>query len=105
MAGLDKWRHPASVGRDGKELFYIAPDAKLMAAPIQATGQTVEAGTPVALFQTRIVGGGVASTLRFQEYAVAPDGLRFLINVTADEAPISPITIVLNWTAGLKEIR
>jgi Tol biopolymer transport system component len=90
-----RWR------RDGKELFYIAPDGKLMAAPIQGAGQTLEAGAPVALFQTRIVGGGTA--ISKQQYAVAPDGQRFLINITADESTASPITIVTNWTAGLKK--
>jgi dipeptidyl aminopeptidase/acylaminoacyl peptidase len=90
-----RWR------RDGKELFYIAPESKLMAAPIQSADQTLEAGAPVALFQTRIVGGGTATTK--PQYAVAPDGQRFLINITADESTASPITIVTNWTAGLKK--
>jgi Tol biopolymer transport system component len=35
-------------------------------------------------------------------YYVAPDG-RFLMNVFADEAIASPITVVLNWDAGLKK--
>jgi Tol biopolymer transport system component len=90
-----RWR------RDGKELFYIAPDGKLMAAPIQSAGQTLEAGTPAALFQTRIVGGGLANGK--QQYAVAPDGQRFLINITVDESTTSPITIVTNWIAGLRK--
>jgi hypothetical protein len=34
---------------------------------------------------------------------VAPDGQRFLINITTDEASASPITVVLNWTAALKK--
>ena len=90
-----RWR------RDSKELFYIAPDGKLMAAAIQAAGQTLEAGAPMALFQTRIVGGGLSK--RPQQYAVAPDGKRFLINITVGESTASPITIVTNWTAGLKK--
>ena len=90
-----RWR------RDGKELFYIAPDGKLMAAPIQSDGQLLEAGAPVALFQTRIVGGG--QSLQQPQYAVAPDGRRFLINVTADESTASSITIVTNWARALKK--
>jgi len=35
-------------------------------------------------------------------YAVAPNG-RFLMNVVGDESSASPITIVQNWTAGLKK--
>ena len=34
------------------------------------------------------------------QYAVVPDG-RFLMNAAADDATSAPITIVLNWTAGL----
>ena len=89
-----RWR------RDGKELFYIALDGKLMAAPIQAAGQALEAGAPISLFQTRIVGGGQSGWR--QQYAVAPDGQRFLINITVDESTASPITIVTNWARALK---
>jgi serine/threonine protein kinase/Tol biopolymer transport system component len=92
-----RWRH------DGKELFYIAPDGKLMAVPVQGTGQTLKAGAPVALFQTRIVGGGTLVGGQRQEYAVAPDGQRFLMNTIADESTPSPIIIVTNWAVGLKK--
>jgi eukaryotic-like serine/threonine-protein kinase len=79
---------------DGKELFYMGADGKLMAVPITVKGATLEPGTPVPLFQTqRAV--GVAATARAQ-YAVAPDG-RFLFNVTTGNAPMSPITLILNW--------
>lgn len=80
---------------DGKELFYIAPDAKLMAVPIAIGGSSLEPGTPVALFQTRIVFGGT-ETYNREQFDVAPDG-RFLINVTTDDVASSPITLLLNW--------
>ncbi len=35
-------------------------------------------------------------------YAVAPDGERFLINTDVGEAGSSPITVVLNWTEALE---
>ena len=80
---------------NGKEMYYIAPDAKLMAVPIAATATAFEAGTPTALFQTRRVGGGSNVVGRSHQYDVAPDG-RFLINVEAGSgAP--PITLILNW--------
>jgi Tol biopolymer transport system component len=93
-----RWRH------DGQELFYVAPDNRMMAAPIHiaADARTVSAGAPVALFASRLTTGNTGSggyTSRAQ-YAVAPDG-RFLLNVIADDAA-SPISIVQNWTAGLK---
>src|SRR5262249_3414835 len=63
---------------DGKEMYYIAPDGRMMAASITIKGETVEPGTPVALFQTQIYGGGVDNSQGFQ-YDIARDG-RFLIN-------------------------
>ncbi len=85
---------------DGRELFYIRLDGKLMAVPVTpaAAGQAFEAGSPVALFETRIVGGAILAVgpLKHQ-YAVAPDGQRFLINITTEEAVTSPITLILHW--------
>lgn len=85
-----RWR------RDGKELFYLAPDRKLMAVPVK-TGATFEADAPRALFQTALA----ASALR-QSYAVSADGQRFLLN-TPLEAGSPPMTVVLNWLALLKK--
>jgi hypothetical protein len=84
-----RWR------RDGKELFYLAPDRKLMAVTVK-TGATFEADAPRALFQTALN----VTDLR-QTYAVSADGQRFLLNAPLEtESP--PITIVLNWTGLLK---
>jgi serine/threonine protein kinase/Tol biopolymer transport system component len=77
---------------DGKEIYFIAPDGKLMAAPVTVSGSTFEAGTPVALFLTRIA--SVGATLKHQ-YVVSGDG-RFLINTVLDD-DASPITLLLNW--------
>jgi len=92
-----RWRRA-----DGKELFYIAPDGKMMAVPIRAAGQTLETGAPIHLFQTRIVDGGNPLVHPKTQYAVSSDGQRFLINTIADESA-PPITIVTNWTRGLKK--
>ena len=82
---------------DGKELFYIARDGQLIAVPIRlgATSETVEAGTPVRLFMTRV--GGWAAGLPGPQYVVSPDGLRFLMNTLTGEVITSPITVILNW--------
>jgi hypothetical protein len=77
-----------------------------MAVPLRLApeAQVLEAGAPVALFPTRLATGGNIATGGFgarAQYAVASDG-RFLMNITADDAVASPITIVHNWTAGLK---
>ncbi len=54
--------------RDGKELYFIAPDAKMMAVAIRANETTVEAGLPAALFQTRRLGGGLNVIGRSHQY-------------------------------------
>jgi eukaryotic-like serine/threonine-protein kinase len=94
-----KWR------RDGRELYYLAFDGKLMAVPIKETkpGQPFEAGTPTTtLFQTPLT---VSRTQipRDRRYDVAPDG-RFLIAtpVVAAGGP-EPVTAVVNWTSGIEK--
>ena len=91
---------------DGKELFYVAPDGRLMAVSIAvaADKQTLETGAPVPLFATRLASGsGITGVGRAKpQYAVAPDG-RFLMNVAVEEATAPPITIVLNWDTALKK--
>ena len=92
--GAPRWR------LDGRELYYIAPDDKLMAAPIRTSGATLEPGTPVALFQTRIYGGGNDPGIGIQ-YDVSGDG-RFLIDTVKEDAT-SSITLLQNWAPGLKK--
>jgi Tol biopolymer transport system component len=90
-----RWRH------DGSELFYLAPDNKMMSVAVRA-GATFEAGTPAALFQTRTV-GLAPSTTYSQQYDVTPDGQRFLLNVDMSEVNAAPLTVVLDWTANLQK--
>jgi Tol biopolymer transport system component len=90
LAGGDKPRW----SRDGKELFYIATDGKMMAVPIKG-GSAFEPGVPIPLFDTRVTG--------FMPFDVAPDG-RFLINtMPADATSRSSITVVINWFASLEK--
>jgi Tol biopolymer transport system component/predicted Ser/Thr protein kinase len=88
-----RWR------RDGKELFYLAPDGKLMAVEVRA-GATFEAGAPTLLFQTRRR-VPVSATDLFS-YDVSPDGQRFLVSTDVGEAASSALTAVFNWTLDLK---
>jgi serine/threonine protein kinase len=83
---------------DGKELFYIALDGRLMGVPIQlpANGDDVEAATPVPLFATRV--GGAVQGINRQQYMVSADGQRFLMNTLVEQASTSPIMVILNWT-------
>jgi serine/threonine protein kinase len=94
--GIDpRWRP------DGKELYYISPDGKLMASTVTINNGAFQPGTPVALFQTRIVSGGSGLTQGAWEYAVSADG-RFLVN-TLLEAANSPITLLQNWNPEAKK--
>ncbi len=86
---------------DGKELYFLAPDATMMAVPVTVAGASLEAGTPLPLFRTRIVDGGTVTNNRPQ-YAVARDG-RFLINQPVADATVAPITLILNWQPTAKK--
>ncbi len=84
---------------DGAEIFYVDPDNEVMAAPVNGKGTSVEVGVVKTLFQ---VGAGATIGLRYR-YGVSADGQRFLINRAPAQAASAPITVVLNWTAGLKK--
>jgi len=86
-----RWR------RDGKELFFIAPDSKMVAVPLKARGNILEAGTPHALFQTQIT----AVAHAFYQYDVTADGQKFIVNTRIEQAP-RLITIYVNWDAEVK---
>ena len=79
--------------RDGKELFYLAANGKLMAVEVKANASGLEFSAPKPLFDAH-------STAR---YAVTADGRRFLINKPVEESTSAPITVILNWTAEAKQ--
>jgi Tol biopolymer transport system component len=92
-----RWRH------DGKELYYITPDNRFMAVPIEGAA-TIRPGAPTMLFQTNMATGGnvgVAGYFSRAEYAVAKDG-RFLINMRIGDAASLPITVMQNWNVLTK---
>lgn len=76
----------------------MTADRKLMAVEVRATSATFEAGVPRALFETRVV----SFTQDRNQYLVDPDGQRFLVCTLSEAATSGPITLVLNWTAGLR---
>jgi Tol biopolymer transport system component/tRNA A-37 threonylcarbamoyl transferase component Bud32 len=84
---------------DGKEIFYLAPDGKLMAASVALGGATPDVKLPVALFQAYLATGTNVVGNKPQ-YAVARDG-RFLLN-TAVESPSAPIVVAFNWMKKIK---
>ncbi|PYT20602.1 MAG: hypothetical protein DMG57_41570 [Acidobacteria bacterium] len=81
---------------DGREIYYLSADQKLMAVTI---GAGPSFAIPKVLFQTHVPAGVHANRTH---YVPTLDGRRFLINTQSGELPPNPITVVLNWTAGLK---
>ena len=83
-------------GPDGKELFYVASDDRLMAVPISFSpdGKSVEVGSATALFTTNV--GSTAINVYRQQYSVSPDGRSFVLHSFAGDASASPITVILN---------
>ena len=89
--GSPRWR------RDGRELFYLSADGKLMAVEVDGSSDTFEARVPRPLFEPRV--GAISGD---SPYDVAADGRRFLVKVLVEETVPAPVTVVLNWTADLK---
>jgi eukaryotic-like serine/threonine-protein kinase len=70
--------------RDGRKLFYVAPDGTLMAVDATPDGTAIRLGRAMPLFATA------------NGYQAASDGQRFLVprRLASSEAKIA---IVLNW--------
>ena len=83
-----RWR------QDDKEIFYLAPDSRLMAAEVNGEGVAFHVGEVRPLFQTRAPSVGAA-------YDVSANGQRFLVNTLEEDTIPPPITVVVNWVAGL----
>lgn len=100
-----KWQISSSGGdqpawrRDGKELFYLAADKKIMAVGVKA-GSTFESEAPRPLIQTRVRDNTLTGDRN--SYAVTSDGQRFLVVTPVSNSSPSPITVVLNWHSDLK---
>ncbi len=102
-SGNSKWQVSVNGGvrprwrRDGRELFFLAPDNTLMAADITERGSTLEFGNPHALFKAH------PAPLPGYPYDVSPDGKRFIFTNGTSQGNPEPATLVLNWTSGLKK--
>ena len=86
--------------RDGKELFYETLDQKLMAVPV-TTGPTFQAETARLLFQTHVDPGPLVVHGPRNFYVPSTDGQKFLVYTITDAISSSPMTVVLNWNAGM----
>jgi Tol biopolymer transport system component/predicted Ser/Thr protein kinase len=83
---------------DGKEIFYVAADGKMMSVPVESGESFFRLGKARALFQTTL---NSSNTIR--EYDVTPDGQRFLINERNNDSEDVPVTVIVNWPRLLEK--
>jgi hypothetical protein len=86
---------------DGKEIYYQASagnQSKLMAAGIKAAPSGIEVETPHELFSVPALAGNLITP-----WVATPDGQRFLIDESTAASTLDPLTVVVNWRAGLKK--
>ena len=92
-AGGDQpvWRN------DGKEIFYIGADRRLMAAEVISKGDVLELGAVRPLVSL------IGAYYPGHTYDVSADGQRFLVRTGVQPANPEALTVVRNWTAELKK--
>jgi hypothetical protein len=94
----EKWRVSTAGGqqpswsKDGKELFFVALDDKLMAARV-STGSSFSSGAPEALFPTAMALDVVVAN----QYAATADGQRFLMAVPTQGLDSRIFRVLTNW--------
>ena len=90
--GWPRWR------RDGKEIFYLAPDRAIVAVPVSRQGSRLEigAGRPLFTMRTR-----PQARLDAYNYDASADGRRFLVNTFVEQSTSAAINIVINWPASM----
>jgi Tol biopolymer transport system component len=84
---MPRWRG------DGKEIFYLSLDGKMMAVRVSSDGAAFQSSTPQFLFNTT---PPHLRTPNF-EYDVSPDGERFLMIEPREKPEYQPLTLVSNW--------
>lgn len=92
-----RWR------KDGKELYFRAPDETVMAVEIMA-GKTFQPGIPKPLFQAPAdIGASYSTAAAFPVWDVDAEGKRFLIPAWVSDSSSSPFIILMNWTSLLRK--
>ena len=87
MLGGARWSH------DGRELFYVSADRRLMTVPVSTT-PTLEVGSSTPLFALK--------GRPWADFAVSADGKRFLAVVPQAFAGEQPLTVIVNWADGMR---
>jgi Tol biopolymer transport system component len=85
-----RWR------KDGKELFYVAPDGRIMSVAMTLT-PTLAAAPPRELFSAITLTSGP-----FAEYSVAPDAQHFLMILPFEDPRSESFTIITHWSSTVR---
>ena len=102
-AGGGRWQVSTAGGtwpmwrKDGKELFFQSTDQQMMAVDVRENGESLQLGTPRALFKAATVSPPSGP------YTVSADGQKFVMNILMNQGALEPLTLVTNWTADLKK--
>ena len=89
-----RWR------RDGRELFYLAPDGSLMGVQVRGTGSRWTATSPVKVLEP---GYWSREALIGPAYDVSPDGKRFLVvTPPSDQGEPPDLVVIQHWDEELK---
>ncbi|HEV2489344.1 MAG TPA: hypothetical protein VGT03_06030 [Candidatus Acidoferrales bacterium] len=100
LHGTGKWEISTSGGTwprwraDGRELFYLSADHKIMSAEIAEQGLGLLIGKVQPLFQANPINTSGAV------YDVTADGKKFLVDGTSTQQSSEPLTLVVNWPAA-----
>jgi Tol biopolymer transport system component len=89
--GQPQWRG------DQRELFYLAADRAITAVEVD-TSAGIAFGTPRALFRASLAGNPADAR---DLYAATADGSKFLLTGPAEETSARPITVIVDWAAGV----
>jgi len=92
-ANQPKWR------KDGKELFYLTLDKRLMATEVK-TGSAFEVGNTTQLFESEAA-PDLLARWNLRQYFPAGNGQRFLVNRIVTNPASTEITVLLNWKSLL----
>jgi eukaryotic-like serine/threonine-protein kinase len=81
---------------DGREIFYVASDVRLMVADVTSQGTSLAVGAVHAVMQMHL-----PRTTGGYPYAVTPDGQKYLVNTLVEDTLSDPLNVVVNWASGL----
>ncbi len=84
---------------DGREIFFLSPDGKMMVAGIRTLPTGMEPGVPQSLFDANVV----ASIFNTSSFDVAADGQSFFIISPVETGNQEPIHILYNWQKQLRK--